>query len=367
MLRFQDEVAEKVVDGLSIEVSGQEQSAMTAPTTSSAEAYNLYLQARFFMNEYYMHAKRDSLHSGQKIAQQALEKDPSFAESRAVMAYLYAMESANFDTDARENLERALREARIAADSRPNSPEVLAVLGTALTESGRNLEALPVLRRATQLAPNSEFAWDMLGYLYHYIGLDDAAEHAYRRSEELNPTTPRIYWMHARMSLYLGRTEDAEREMRQALATHPDHFKVMAFLGDFLYYENRLDQAEREVSRAVELGKESGDEAPPVFAAFVYAARGERQKIDPKLFRYQPENVIDGDFAEWLAAMYSLLGEKSQALLWFRRTVELGNHNYPWFQRDKNFANLRGDPEFQRLMSVVESHWKQYQRAYNQN
>jgi tetratricopeptide (TPR) repeat protein len=207
----------------------------------------------------------------------------------------------------------------------------------------------------------------MFGYLCHYTGLDDAAEQAYRRSEELNPTTPRIYWMHSRMLLYQGRTEEAEREMRQALAAHPGHFKVMAFLGNFLYYENRLDEAENELSRAVELGKSSGDEATAVLAAFVYASRGQREKIDAKIFAYRPENVIDGDMAEWLTGVHSLLGDKPQALLWFRRTVELGNHNYPWFRRDKNYANLRGDPEFQRLMSVVETHWKEYQRAYNEN
>jgi serine/threonine protein kinase/Flp pilus assembly protein TadD len=367
MLKFQDEIAEKVVDGLSVEVSGQEHVAMTAPTTSSPEAYNLYLEARFFLNEYYMHAKLESLRRGQAVAQQAVDKDPSFAEARAMLAYFYSMEAANFDANARENLQRAEKEARRAAELSPDSPEVLAVLGTALTESGRNLEALPILRRATRLAPNSEFAWDMLGYLCHYTGLDDAAEQAYRRSEELNPTTPRIFWMHARMLLYQGRTEDAEREMRQALAAHPDHFKVMAYLGAFLYYENRLDEAERELSRAVELSKSSGDEAPSVLAAFVYASRGERQKIDPKIFAYRPENIIDGDMAEWLTGVHSLLGERAQALIWFRRTVELGNHNYPWFQRDKNYANVRSDPEFHRLMSVVESHWKEYQRAYNEN
>jgi Flp pilus assembly protein TadD len=280
---------------------------------------------------------------------------------------LYSMEAANFDINARENLQRGVEEARRAAELSPNSPEVLAVLGTALTESGRNLEALPILRRATKLAPNSEFAWDMFGYLCHYTGLDDAAEQAYRRSEELNPTTPRIYWMHSRMLLYQGRTEEAEREMRQALAAHPGHFKVMAFLGNFLYYENRLDEAESELSRAVELGKSGGDEATAVLAAFVYASRGQREKIDAKIFAYRPENVIDGDMSEWLTGVHSLLGDKPQALLWFRRTVELGNHNYPWFRRDKNYANLRGDPEFQRLMSVVETHWKEYQRAYNEN
>jgi hypothetical protein len=32
-----------------------------------------------------------------------------------------------------------------------------------------------------------------------------------------------------------------------------------------------------------------------LLAAFLYAARGERQKIDPVVFKYRPEQVIDGD------------------------------------------------------------------------
>jgi len=37
---------------------------------------------------------------------------------------------------------------------------------------------------------------------------------------------------------------------------------------------------------------------------------------------------------------YALLGEKEQALARVRQAVELGvelgNHDYPWFERDKN-------------------------------
>jgi serine/threonine-protein kinase len=102
-------------------------------------------------------------------------------------------------------------------------------------------------------------------------------------------------------------------------------------------------------------------------AAFLYASRGERQKIDPKVFAYRPDDVIDGDLAYWLAGTHALLGEKLQSLLWLKKAIDLGNHNYPWFQRDKNFASLRGDAEYQRLMSVVESHWKEYQQAYGEN
>ena len=96
MLKFQDEVAEKVVEGLSIEVSGQEHAALTAPSTSSPEAYDFYLRARFYLNEYFMRSNLESLHHGQLAAQQAIDKDASFAEAQALLGNLFGMESANF-------------------------------------------------------------------------------------------------------------------------------------------------------------------------------------------------------------------------------------------------------------------------------
>ena len=83
-------------------------------------------------------------------------------------------------------------------------------------------------------------------------------------------------------------------------------------------------------------------------------------KIDPCLVARRPAEVLDGDTAEWIAGIYSLLGDKPNALTWLKRAVALGDHNYPWFQRDKNYNNLRGDPEFERLMREVEGYWKQY-------
>ena len=53
-------------------------------------------------------------------------------------------------------------------------------------------------------------------------------------------------------------------------------------------------------------------------------------------------------------------------MLWLGRTIALGNHNYPWFQRDKNFDSLRADPDYQRLMNEIKSHWEEYQRAFSE-
>jgi len=364
LLNFQDEVAQKVVDGLRVEVSGRERDLLTSPTTKSAEAYDLYLQGRAYKNEYFVGSQRDSLRRGQEVMQQALATDSSFADGQALLAMLYLLECANFRENAAANLVRGEKAARRALELNPNSVEGLLALGFALGQGGRNEEAIPVLRKAVMQAPNSEFAWDLLGYVYHYAGLDELAEKAYRRSLELDPTTPRIYWMHSRMLLYVGKVQEAEQGVRQALAIHPDQFKAMAYLGEFLYYQGRTEEAEPILQRSVELGRNSGDAAGTLMSAFLYASRGQRDKIDPNIFLEKPESVADGDRAYWIGSVYALLGDKPRALAWFRRAIDLGNHNYQWFARDKNFDKLRGDRDYERLLAEAHNYADQYRQKF---
>ena len=364
MLRFQDEVAQKVVEGLQVRVSGSEHEQMTAPLTGSPEAYNLYVQARYYWAEYRMRSQLESLHQGQRLAQQALEKDPNFSEGFALLSQLFMMEAANYTQEGEEKLRRGKEAAERAIALKPNSLDGLVALGAYYSETGHNAEAIRMLRQALNVGPNSEDAWDLLGYAYHYAGLVDSAESAYRRSVELDPTTPRIHWMHARMLLYMGRPEEGERELRQALVEFPDHYRVMAFLGDMLYYQDRLKEAETILQRSLELRGREGDDAPLMIAAFVYAAQGQRDKIAPSVLSVRPEQELDGDTAYWRGGVYSLLGDKGQALIWLRRAVELGNHNYPWFQRDKNYQKLRGDPEYERILEDVRGRWEGYKREF---
>jgi serine/threonine-protein kinase len=347
-----------------VQVSGNEQQVLTAPITASPEAYNLYVEARFHENEYSLRARRESLQKGQRLLTQAVAKDPNFAEALALLSRLYVLEAANFADDAERNLKLAEQAARRGAALKPDSAETRVGLGWVLTERGRNVEALRELREAVRLAPNSENAWAVQGYVCHYAGLLDCAERSYRRSLELNPSSRRTYWMHARMLNYQGRPQEAEKEMRRVLAESPDHYKIHAYLAKFLYYQGKQEEAESAAARALQLEGAGTDDSPLEIAAFIYAARGQREKIDSRVFQFRPPQVIDGDLAYWLGGTYALLGERGQALVWLRRAVELGNHNYPWFQRDKNYDTLRADPEYQRIMSDVRSRWDEYRQLF---
>jgi len=364
MLKFQDDVAQQVVQGLSVQLSGAEQERMNAPSTRSPEAYNYLVQARAYFNEYSNTSRLESLQEGQRLAQRAIAIDSSYADAYTVLAQLYAWQASNFADNAGQVLSNAEQVARKALALEPTSEKATAVLGGVLVEEGRNAEAIRTLRRAASQAPNDVQVWDYLGYGYHYAGLIDLAEEAVRHSRDLNPSPPRIYWMYGRMLLYQGRVHEATEQTRAALKRTPQQFKLIGFLGYFLHYEGKYDEAEKWINKSLELRGGNGDDFPVIFSAYLAAMRGERDKIDPAVLRYKPEGIVDGDLAEWVGGVYALLGDKANALAFLRRAVALGNHNYPWFQRDKNWEKLRGDPDYEKLMREVEGYWKDYVREF---
>ncbi len=365
ILTFEDEVAGKVVEGLQIQISPTEQKSIQQPVTTSVEAYNDYLQARFYLNEYFTKSRVDSLEQGEQLLLHAISLDKNFADAYALLAQFYSLQSANFVTDAEANVKRGEVAAQNALRINPQSVEGLIALGGIYSEEGREQQAIRATRQAVALAPNNETAWQMLGYAYYYAGLNELAEQAYRRLTEMNPTVLQPHWMHARMLLYSGRTAEAEQEMRRLVAANPDQFKALAYFGMMLYYAGNLDEAKINLDRSVELAGDSSDSSPRLLAAFVYAARGQREKIDSRIFHYRPEQIIDGDAAYWLAGIYALLGEKQNSLLWLRRAVALGDVNYPWFERDKNFASLRSDAEYQSILAGVRQRWQSYKNEFD--
>jgi serine/threonine protein kinase/Flp pilus assembly protein TadD len=365
ILSFEDQVAAKVVEGLQIEISPLEQKSIQQPVTTSVDAYNDYLQARFYLNEYLIYSRLDGLQNGKRLLLRAISLDKDFGDAYALLAEFYSFQGANFFEDAEANLKRSEIAAQNALRINPQSSEGLIALGGAYSEEGREQEAIRTLRRAVALAPNNETAWQMLGYSYYYAGLNELGEQAYRRITELNPTPPQPHWMHARMLLYSGKAHEGEQEMRQLVATNPDQFKALAYFGALLYYEGKLDEAEPNLDRAVLLSRDTGDDSARMMAAFLYASRNQREKIDPRLLQYRPEQIIDGDAAYWIGGIYALLGDRQHAINWLKRTVALGDVNYPWFERDKNFDSLRADPEYQTIMAGVRQRWEVHKKEFD--
>ncbi len=213
ILSFEDQVATKVVEGLRVETSPTERKSIEQPATANLDAYNDYLQARFYLNEYLVHSRLDSIEQGKRLLLHAISLDKNFADAYALLAQFYAYQAADFAEDGAANINRAEIAAQNALRINPQSSEGLNALAVAYGEGGQEEEAIRTARRGVAVAPNSAVVLGALGYSYYYAGLNELAEQAWSRVVTVNPT-PQTHWMHARMLLYSGKAKDAEEEMR---------------------------------------------------------------------------------------------------------------------------------------------------------
>ena len=55
---------------------------------------------------------------------------------------------------------------------------------------------------------------------------------------------------------------------------------------------------------------------------------------------------------------------RCKLLAWLRRAIDLGNHNYPWFVRDKNWDKLRGDREYERMLAEIRNYADKYRQEF---
>jgi hypothetical protein len=67
----------------------------------------------------------------------------------------------------------------------------------------------------------------------------------------------------------------------------------------------------------------------------------------------------DPQYAWTAAQCYAMIGEIRSAVTWLERAIRHGCGNYPLLARtDPLLENVRGDPDFQRLMEELRPRWE---------
>lgn len=148
----QDSIATRVTDSLAITLSSGERQQLVKRDTANTEAFQLYLQGRYFWNK----RSEEGLHKAVEFFSLATERDPNFARAYAGLADSYLLLGIN------EYLGMNPREAIVKAKDAANK-------AIALDGSLAEVHA-------------------SLGFMSYVYDLDwSSAEQHFRRAIELNP------------------------------------------------------------------------------------------------------------------------------------------------------------------------------------
>ena len=218
VLAIEKELTNTIAQTLRIELSPDTAENLERRYAVDPEAHRLYLQGRKFSI-----GSAKEMHKAVDYFQQAIAKDPGYAEPYAGLADVYTT-LAYHGVMSRDE---AIESSRIAVDK---ALAIDAELAEALAASAERkylfewdwIGAEQDLKRAVELNPGSDFARVAYGYFLSAVGrFDDAIEQA-TVAKELDPLSPSAFHLVAYSLMGKGEYERAATEFRSALDLNPN-------------------------------------------------------------------------------------------------------------------------------------------------
>jgi tetratricopeptide (TPR) repeat protein len=216
---LQDEIVQKIVTTLKLQLTLREQGYLVRKTTDNLEAYDAYLRGLEAFNRY----NKEALTQARQLFEQAITLDPQYAEAYARLSRTLSTEGT-FWKQGPQTLERALVVAQQAValdDSLPGAYEVLAF---SYTYKKQYEQAITAAKQAIALAPNNAEGYANLGHTLLFAGRPEEVISLMEQAMRLNPRYPVHYLSFLGMAYGLARRyEEALATLQSATLRNPDY------------------------------------------------------------------------------------------------------------------------------------------------
>jgi tetratricopeptide (TPR) repeat protein len=341
MLSVQREIAREITNNLRPTLSGVDKSRMDKQYTANPEAYQLYLQGRFYWN------KRTPADFEKAIAffQQAIDKDPNYALAYSGLADAYTLLTVYTNQLPVELMPKAKAAALKALELDDKLAEAHASLGQIVIYYDYDfVTAEKEYYRALELNPNYAPAHQWLAEHLATMKRFDEATAEIKRALELDPMSVIMNRIYGDILMDQRRFDEAIEQYRKTLTLDPNFPTTQLFLARAYEAKGMYDQAVAQYAIA---GWSTG--LPPEILAEanqLYAKSGWKAYLQKSLdyILSQPSSREFPPFAA--ASYYARLGQKQEALDCLRRGYQERDFRLRHISVMFEFDGLRSDPEF---------------------
>ncbi len=311
----QDEIARTIADKLKAKLAGGVQQPLVKPPTDDLEAYQLYLQGRFFWNQ-----RGDGLAKGLKCFEAALKRDPDYALAHAGLAEAYVLIA--FYGYARPNdvIPKARAAALRAIELEPRMAEAHCALGFVLGVYDRDFPASwRSYERAIELKPTFVAAryWTASSesvYGNHRKGVE-VAEQAVRIEPLSLIANALLAWVG--ITAQSGKSVEIARRVTEM---EPRFLIGHWILGIALISENRFDEGLRELMEAIEISNRLPWMVASYGCGLAWAGRTtEARAVLEELKRRTTSEYVP---AFLFVMLHAYLGEEQKAVAWLEQSIQ---------------------------------------------
>ncbi len=353
ILAVQDSIAQRILEGLRLELSDSEQEKLQRRATDSAQAWEEYLRGRdnfgrFIFRTLSVEDCDAAIHNFKN----AIDHDSHFALAYSGLGACYCNRFFKGMGEAEDytHAETAFTKAFFYD---PNVVEARVLMAMIYMARGEKKKARAEIEILQKQFPNEAPLYFVKGVIHRLDGEYDESLKAFEKLSRLDPAARAVSaYNRARIFIYKADYVSAIREIERGEKSEPNHPMLKIFRSGVYYYRG-------DVKEAIELMSKVLDEHPemdgirPLYA--IYLAGAGRREDAMKQLSEDALNLsrADHDMAYWVGSTYSILGEKDLAFKWLNRAIKLGNQNWPHFEHDKSLNPLRDDPRFAELMSKM--------------
>lgn len=351
IIAVQDEIAQKIVEGLRLELSPAEQDGIAKPSTQNAAAYEQYLRGRdLFARFIFRTIAPEDCDAAIEHFQRAIELDPNFALALDGLGASYVNRVFKGFGGA-EDYERAEVAFAKALAIDPKLVEARMLMVFVYLWRGEKQKAREEVARARREYPDEPVVHFVKATLHRLDGEYGRALRSYDRLMRLDPAAHVVAsYNRALVYMYMGNFEEVAKQLDQA--GDPDNPLVKTFRALSLYYTGQTDAAV-DLMQGNVAGHPNMHGIRPFMAMFL-SAQGKHEEALAQLNSSVIRNAeVDPDIAYSVASVYALEGMRAEAFEWLGRAIALGNENLLCFENDPNWATLRSDEPFQNLMTKV--------------
>jgi len=338
----EDSIAQRVVEALSLRLSGREKQRLTKHDTRNLEAYLSYQLG----NEYYYQHTRAGHIKAIEYYQTALQRDPDFALAHVALARIYFEPYSPLPRV--ESQQKAASELRIALELDNNLAEAHALIGDMKLDEQDYSAAETELRLAMELDPTSE---RVLGSYRSYLmlmGKYDEAIAVGQREMGLDPLSPSKMRIVPFILLAAGRCGEALEGFQKLHHEYPPYIPAANNIGLAYICKGLYKEAAAEFEKTVPL-QEAPERASFANLAFAYAKSGRREKAQEMLRELKEESSRRSIDPVNLAIIHAGLGENDRAFDWLERAYkDRSGPPYIHFRNQGGLALgvLRSDPRW---------------------
>jgi serine/threonine-protein kinase len=353
ILTLQDGIAQRILEGLRLELSDHEQEKLGRRMTDNAEAWEEYLRGRDNFGRFIFRTlSADDVNAAIHNFKNAIDLDPHFALAYSGLGACYANRFFKGLGEAEDytHAETAFSKAFFYD---PNVVEARVLMTMIYMARGEKKKARAEIELLQKQFPNEAPLYFMKGVINRLDGNYEESLKAFEKLSRLDPAARAVCaYNRARIYIYKQDYEKAIKEIEWGEKAEPDHPMLKIFRSGVYYYRGDKQMAIDLMSKVLH-EHPNMDGIRPLYAIYL-AGSGRAEEARAQL----SEDALalsrsDHDMAYWVGSTYALLGDKDLAFKWLNRAVKLGNQNKPHFEHDKSLDSLRDDSRFDDLMAKM--------------